>query len=93
MRHLYDLSKLIQVKSVKTILPNLLEKLKTVIESDLGKCSISEIKESDLFNRPDQVLSSFSTDWNRLEPMLYKKEALPTIEEIATVLSSIKSLL
>jgi len=93
MRHLYDLSKLIQVDSVKTILPDLLDKLGAVIKSDIGKCSISEINESDLFNIPDQALSTFSTDWNRLEPMLYKKETLPTIEEIVSLLSLIKSYL
>jgi len=90
MRHLYDIAKLVEINSVKVVLKNLQYELEEVIKNDSGKCTVDEIKRSDLYSNPHTVLKSFANDWQRLTPMLYKKEKLPSIEEIGTVLELIK---
>jgi len=91
LRHLYDLVKLIEHENVKVYLGDLSQPLHDVIESDAGKCSVAEIRNSDLYNKPDEVLKLFTDDWKRLEAMLYKTETLPSIENVCSVLSTIRS--
>ena len=90
MRHLYDLKKLIDEKSVKELLVNLEAHLTEMLKTEPDeKCSVEEIKNSELFLEPEKVLQNFSQDWQRLKGMLYKSENLPTEGEIVEVLSKI----